>query len=333
MPFRVRALDELDPTAEAVFGGKSCGLARLLAAGARVPSGFAVAATRDGPETWAEADRVAFLGALAPLLEGGPVAVRSSAVGEDGAVRSFAGLFETVLGVAGVDGALAAATRCIESASSARVRAYAGEGAQVPMGLVVQRMVAARASGVCFTRDPGGRDRAALVEAVSGSGDALVSGRVQPERWRVYRTGLGTQEPRREEGPVPVLAGTDAARIAGRPRASPRGSELRSTSSGRSTERGTSGGSRRARSRRRRRSSSSRSTARAARRTTGRSRSGREATSARLSPTPSSRSSGASSATRCSLTWSTTCTGCRSGRLFSATSSCSIGSREGCSSA
>ncbi|MBI3272993.1 MAG: hypothetical protein HYZ53_28650 [Planctomycetes bacterium] len=219
--------------ADASFGGKAAGLGRLHAAGAKVPPGFAVAA-RDagGPAGWRESDRAAFRTAAAALLAGGPVAVRSSAVGEDGSGRSYAGLFDTVLGVSTVEAAVAAATRCAASGANERVRAYAAPTAaptsaspsappastspvSIPVGLVVQSMVHARAAGVCFTRDPMGRDGASLVEAVPGLGDALVSGRARPERWRVYATGLGGWEPRLEaRGDAAALSVPEAARVA-----------------------------------------------------------------------------------------------------------------------
>lgn len=89
-------LGELEPGAEEVFGGKACGLARLRAAGARVPPGFALAARAGPPEAWPDALRETFVARVAALLATGPVAVRSSAVGEDSAARSFAGVLFAV---------------------------------------------------------------------------------------------------------------------------------------------------------------------------------------------------------------------------------------------
>jgi hypothetical protein len=97
---RIVDLSELDVGDESRFGGKACGLARLRAEGARVPECFAVEATTSDPEAWTEADRAAFRERAARLAAAGPLAVRSSAIGEDAPDRSFAGMFETVLGVA-----------------------------------------------------------------------------------------------------------------------------------------------------------------------------------------------------------------------------------------
>src|SRR4051812_46266022 len=97
------------PSDERIFGGKACGLARLIEARARVPKGFATAATVAGPDSWTDSELSAFRERVAALLDDGPIAVRSSAPGEDSAARSFAGMFESVLGVACEQAALDAA--------------------------------------------------------------------------------------------------------------------------------------------------------------------------------------------------------------------------------
>src|SRR5690242_10162050 len=78
----------------AAFGGKAASLARGLTAGLPIPDGIAIAADheidRDQLVTWAT-----------PLPA--PLAVRSSAIGEDGALHSFAGVHLTRLGVAPCD--------------------------------------------------------------------------------------------------------------------------------------------------------------------------------------------------------------------------------------
>jgi phosphohistidine swiveling domain-containing protein len=190
---------------EASFGGKAAGLGRLVRAGARVPAGFAVEA-RHAP--WSEDERAEVRDGASALLRAGPLAVRSSAVGEDSAERSFAGLFESVLDVRSADEALDAAGRCLASRSGERVRAYTDELPAV--GVVFQSLVDARAAGVCFTLDPDGRDAAVRIEAAPGRGDALVGGRVQPESWRVYEGARGWEA----RGPGRVLAAVEAAALA-----------------------------------------------------------------------------------------------------------------------
>lgn len=189
-------LGELRAQDESVFGGKACGLTRLIAAGARVPGGFAVAAS---VSEWSNELTGDFEKSVADLLRLGPVAVRSSAVGEDSATRSFAGLLATILDLSTPAAALGAASHCIQAGRSQRVREYAGSETPLAVGIVVQTMVSARAAGVCFTRDPSGRDGGLVIEAVPGLGDKLVSGAARPERWRAYRSGLGGWELSPEE--------------------------------------------------------------------------------------------------------------------------------------
>ena len=187
-------LDNLTPEISTIFGGKTCGLTRLISVGERVPGGFAVSAARIPTEQWPTETRNRFTDKVRELLDNGPVVIRSSALGEDSAERSFAGMFETVLGIVTEQEARSAANRCIESGNSERVKKYAGSQSSIPVGLVVQSQVAAKAAGVCFTCDPTGKDHAVVIEAVAGMGDRMISGQIEPERFRVYRSGTGEWE-------------------------------------------------------------------------------------------------------------------------------------------
>jgi phosphohistidine swiveling domain-containing protein len=193
-PLEIRDLDCLTPEMTTIFGGKACGLARLIFMGARVPAGFAVSATTIPIEQWPRETRNKLIDKVRELFDKGPVVVRSSALGEDSAEKSFAGMFETVLGIITETEALFAANRCIESGNSERVKKYAGSQSSLPVGLVVQSQVAAKAAGVCFTCDPTGKDHAVVIEAVRDMGDKLVSGKIEPERFQVYRSGTGEWE-------------------------------------------------------------------------------------------------------------------------------------------
>jgi phosphohistidine swiveling domain-containing protein len=160
-------------------GGKARGLARLIAAGLRVPDGFVIVGAR--PDALPVE-----LGHAYAELGGGAVAVRSSAVVEDGALHSFAGVFESVLGVEGEPALREAVTRCLSHAHGERARAYAGATVDERMSVVVQRMVDARRAGVLFTLDPvHGQDGRWCIEAVHGLGEGLVSGRERPDRYHV----------------------------------------------------------------------------------------------------------------------------------------------------
>lgn len=123
---------------------------------------------------------------------GGAVAVRSSGVAEDLEGASFAGMYESYLHVNGEDEVLRAVRRCWASAWSPRVVAYATKKGIVPaemaMAVVLQRMVDAEVAGVLFTLDPiSGREEHMRVEACFGLGEALVAGKVQPDRFLLDR--------------------------------------------------------------------------------------------------------------------------------------------------
>jgi pyruvate,water dikinase len=122
------------------------------------------------------------------------VAVRSSAVGEDGHAASFAGQYETYLGVSGLDEVLRHIAKCWASGYSAHAleyrRRFGGSGPLRANDLAVGvlELVDARSAGVAFTLDPvtGDRDRL-VVEANWGLGESVVSGQVTPDYWTVER--------------------------------------------------------------------------------------------------------------------------------------------------
>jgi phosphoenolpyruvate synthase/pyruvate phosphate dikinase len=154
------------------IGGKALGLARLARGGLPVPPAVVVPI---GEVVAAEE-----LAAAAERL-GEPLAVRSSASGEDAGERSAAGQFETLLGVTRAE--LASAVEQVRrSATSARAQAY---GADAQMAVLIQRQVRATRAGVAFSRDPVTGADEVVIEAVFGYGDALVSGEAAPDRYRV----------------------------------------------------------------------------------------------------------------------------------------------------
>lgn len=115
-----------------------------------------------------------------------PVAVRSSATGEDAADASFAGIFDTYLGVSGIDRVLDSVRRCWGSLFTARALAYRLRRGishhDMPIAVGVIELIHARASGVAFSVHPvtGKRDRI-VVETSWGWGEAIVQGLVDPD--------------------------------------------------------------------------------------------------------------------------------------------------------
>ncbi|MEZ6142445.1 MAG: PEP/pyruvate-binding domain-containing protein [Zavarzinella sp.] len=183
-------------------GGKGLSLGLLAQAGLPVPTGFVVTtkAYRTASEgTVSVALRAEILSAYHKLPHT-VVAVRSSAIAEDGAESSFAGLQETVLDVRTPDGLIKAIEQCWESLHSTRATAYRSrtDSQEAPaMAVVVQVMVDATVAGVMFTRDPLDESgQLVRIEAAWGVGEAVVSGLVTPDRLQADReTGtIHTQE-------------------------------------------------------------------------------------------------------------------------------------------
>ena len=131
---------------------------------------------------------------LARLGEEAACAVRSSATAEDTPTASFAGQQDTYLNVVGLAAILRHVSRCWASLFAERAVAYRLRNGfvhrQAQMAVVVQRMVFPRAAGVLFTADPvTGNRKVASVEAVFGLGEALVSGLVNADVYKV-RDGM-----------------------------------------------------------------------------------------------------------------------------------------------
>jgi pyruvate,water dikinase len=181
----------VEATEESLYGAKALGLGDALRAGLPVPPGIALA----GPEVdliaaGDDAATTALRGALDDLPM--PVAVRSSAVGEDSAGASFAGQHITVLNVPSVDEVEAAVRQVWWSANSDSAITYRkrlGVFERPSVGVVVQSLLQPEAAGVMFTRNPitGADER--MIEASWGLGEAVVSGRVIPDSFTLARDG------------------------------------------------------------------------------------------------------------------------------------------------
>ncbi len=120
------------------------------------------------------------------------VAVRSSATAEDTEGTSFAGEYETYVGMKTGDEVELHVRRCWASAFSARALGYAWKNNIDPltihMAIVIQKVVDARAAGVMFTVSPTTGDRSRIViEACHGLGLGVVGGDVTPDRFIVAK--------------------------------------------------------------------------------------------------------------------------------------------------
>lgn len=126
------------------------------------------------------------------------MAVRSSAVDEDGAASSFAGQHETYLNLCGVDEVLGAVRRCWESARSERAleyRRHHGLGADDPtIAVLVQQLVPADVSAVVFSMNPVTGAGEVVINAAWGLGESIVGGTTTPDTVIVGRPALEVRE-------------------------------------------------------------------------------------------------------------------------------------------
>jgi pyruvate,water dikinase len=120
------------------------------------------------------------------------VAVRSSGSCEDSVDASFAGMFKTVLNVRPHE-IIGATQEVLGSVNTKRVsdycKAHRFDKSKIRMSVIIQKMVQSRVSGVCFTRLQGEPDML-VIEACYGLGQALVSGKVTPDAYKVNRNTL-----------------------------------------------------------------------------------------------------------------------------------------------
>ncbi|MBD7951666.1 PEP/pyruvate-binding domain-containing protein [Oerskovia rustica] len=186
----------LEEAARATCGGKATALGALLRAGLPVPDGFVVPFDVHRAAVPDDVLRDALASALR-TLGSPPVAVRSSAAGEDTAQASAAGQHESVLAVQAPDDVAHAVRACWASLHSPRAVDYragldadGGDGAasgEPAMAVLVQRLVDAEVSGVMFAPDD--PDDPTVIEASWGLGPSVVGGTVTPDTYRVVAHG------------------------------------------------------------------------------------------------------------------------------------------------
>ena len=211
-------------TDAARVGPKAANLAALSRAGLPTPGGFCVTADAyrrqiahlglsDLLRHYGKADQPAqrrlaveirlklYQEALAPELyvdviaawgaEQKPAAVRSSALIEDRADANFAGQFESFLGIAGEADFMTALRACwaaLWTTTARRSMAHHGQNpAQTAMAVLVQPLVAARASGGALSETADGQ---MLISATWGLGSTIAQGEVVPDRIVLSRQGF-----------------------------------------------------------------------------------------------------------------------------------------------
>ena len=187
------------------YGNKAASLNWLLKKGFQIPATWVVPAdvlqTLAAGETTSQTDlQTSLEHALDPTRR---YAVRSSANIEDGPEASYAGQFQSLLNVPGDHSLLSALQQVLKGSQDSGIETYQSghqlAAHDLEMNALIQEMVQPRFSGVSFSINPlTGLDEI-VVEAVEGSGEALVQEGRTPWRW-VKKWGSYLEEP--EDSPL-----------------------------------------------------------------------------------------------------------------------------------
>lgn len=210
--------------------GRKAGQLSQLACCYRVPPGFCLTTTAyaelagDGSgyiptssKLYRQVqDAYARLSERSAVAEPG-VAVRSSAVDEDGDGVSFAGQHETYLNVSGAECVAEAVVCCWESARSQRALAYRQKQGlaadHISLAVLVQQMVIADVSAVAFSADPVTGNRGTIVINASwGLGESIVGGTVTPDMYTVGKAPWAVSDRRigdKQRMTVAIPGGTE----------------------------------------------------------------------------------------------------------------------------
>ena len=229
----IRWLGSDDCHIHEAVGGKAASLSRFASAHA-VPPGFAVAALPaaisalpgDVSQAIGDAYERLALRSGAPNI---PVAVRSSALDEDGADASFAGQHDTYLNVRGPAAVVDAVHRCVRSAASPEALAYRSQRGialdDVRIAVLVQELVPSDVSAVVFSANPiTGQRNEVMINANWGLGESIVGGSATPDTFIVSKDRMDISWrdiARKERMTVLSEAGTSEAPVPAELRARP----------------------------------------------------------------------------------------------------------------
>jgi pyruvate,water dikinase len=176
---------------ESVFGAKAVGLGEAARGGLPIPPGVALSGSIVEAAAAGQERAIKDIAkATRPLR--GPLAVRSSAVDEDGADASFAGQHLTLLNVPSSDDLSSALREIWWSANSDSVITYrqrVGLFTRPSVAVVVQELLDPESAGVMFTQNPVNGTNERMIEASWGLGEVVVAGRVIPDSFRIAPSG------------------------------------------------------------------------------------------------------------------------------------------------
>jgi pyruvate,water dikinase len=176
---------------EESYGGKVMSLGVALRAGLPAPPGYGVEVELVNAVVAGNTDAIAavhsIFDAVAPSC-----AVRSSAVGEDSADASFAGQHDSIMNVRSAEDVVTAIIQVYQSGHTESAMAYrekVGVAHDARIAVAVQQQIPSEKAGVLFTRNPISGDAERYIEVAWGLGEAVVSGLVVPDTFRISADG------------------------------------------------------------------------------------------------------------------------------------------------
>lgn len=176
-------LDDIGKENIEKVGGKAANLGKLIELGINVPKGFVCTSIENRNDIYNMYDN----------LKLKKVAVRSSAICEDGKQNSYAGQFETFLNI-NKEEIINSIKKCYESNKSENIKEYINEKNistdNTKVSVIVQEMIAGEASGVMFTKNPITGEDKIIIESVLGLGEKLVQGEVTPTQFVIDKNTL-----------------------------------------------------------------------------------------------------------------------------------------------
>lgn len=176
-------LDETSKKDVLEVGGKAANLGELIKLGFNVPKGFVCTSKENRDDIYNMYNK----------LKLGNVAVRSSAICEDGTQNSYAGQFETFLNI-NKEEIIKSIEKCYDSNKSENIKGYINEknivNENAKVSVIVQKMIYGDISGVMFTKNPVSGDDIIIIESVLGLGEKLVQGEVTPTQIKINKNTL-----------------------------------------------------------------------------------------------------------------------------------------------
>lgn len=176
-------LDEISKKDVLEVGGKAANLGELIKLGFNVPKGFVCTSKENRDDIYNMYNK----------LKLGNVAVRSSAICEDGTQNSYAGQFETFLNI-NKEEINKSIEKCYDSNKSENIKGYINEknivNEDAKVSVIVQKMIYGDISGVMFTKNPVSGDDIIIIESVLGLGEKLVQGEATPTQITINKHTL-----------------------------------------------------------------------------------------------------------------------------------------------